>query len=107
MPPQPSVLLFANGYMIYVRYVNDDHLPTRIIVLSDAPLSFIAIAPPAVIAFGYEAVQCRTPSNRNPNVAIRHSGDAPPCVVHQIDISSGRPSLDVRDSPSECCNRAD
>jgi hypothetical protein len=32
---------------IYVRYVNDDHLPTRIIVLSDAPLSFIAIAPPA------------------------------------------------------------
>ena len=32
---------------IYVRYVNDDHLPTRIIVLSDAPLRFIAIAHPA------------------------------------------------------------
>lgn len=32
---------------MYVRYVRDDHRPTRIIVLSEAPLSFMAIAPPA------------------------------------------------------------
>jgi hypothetical protein len=33
---------------IYVRYVNDDHRPTHIIVLSEAPLSFMAIALPAL-----------------------------------------------------------
>ena len=33
---------------IYVRYVRDDHQPTHIIVLSEAPLSFMAIAPPAL-----------------------------------------------------------
>jgi hypothetical protein len=33
---------------MYVRYINDDHCPTHIIVESDAPLSFMAIAPPAL-----------------------------------------------------------
>jgi hypothetical protein len=33
---------------MYVRYVSDDHRPTRMMVLSDAPLSFIAMAPPAL-----------------------------------------------------------
>ena len=32
---------------IYVRYVNDVHLPILMMVLSVALLSFIAIAPPA------------------------------------------------------------
>jgi hypothetical protein len=33
---------------MYIRYVSDDHHPTCMMVLSDAPLSFIAIAPPAL-----------------------------------------------------------
>ena len=33
---------------MYVRYVNDDHRSTRIIVLLDSPLSFIAITLPAL-----------------------------------------------------------
>ena len=32
---------------MYVRYVSDDHRPTCMMVLSEAPLSFIAMAPPA------------------------------------------------------------
>jgi hypothetical protein len=33
---------------MYIRYVNNDHRPTCMMVLSDAPLSFIAIAPPTL-----------------------------------------------------------
>jgi hypothetical protein len=33
---------------MYVRYVSNDHRSTRMMVLSNAPLSFIAIAPPAL-----------------------------------------------------------
>ena len=32
---------------MYVRYVSNVQRPTRMIVLSDAPFSFIAMAPPA------------------------------------------------------------
>jgi hypothetical protein len=33
---------------MYVRYVSDDHRPTCMMVLSNAPLKFIAIAPPTL-----------------------------------------------------------
>jgi hypothetical protein len=33
---------------MYVRYVSNDHRPTCMMGLSDAPLSFFAIAPPAL-----------------------------------------------------------
>ena len=33
---------------MYVRYISDDQRPTLIIVLSEAPLSFMAVAPPAL-----------------------------------------------------------
>ena len=36
-----------NWEWMYVKYVSDDHQPTCMMVLSEAPLSFIAMALPA------------------------------------------------------------
>jgi hypothetical protein len=40
-----------NWEWMYVKYVSDNHRPTHMMVLSEAPLSFIAMALPACKLF--------------------------------------------------------
>ncbi len=78
-----------------MRYVRDVHRLTRMMVLSKAPASLRAMAPPAqrlcddmrLRVHPLKAIICGSPSNRHPNITVGDLGGSAGWVVHCVEVA--------------------